>query len=113
MFFNICNTTRQTIAKHDTCHMTYYSVNITIRDFKEAIHRNVDKDPYTPSGTIPGMPHVNPYVPHVKIQVTRTTYPVLVTNLTLHGIGGFPQGKSGTFQHLRPRTITYNMAHAV
>ena len=40
--------------------MSYYSVNITIRGFKEATHRKVDMCwdtvPYTPNGTIPGMP---------------------------------------------------------
>ena len=113
MCFDNCNTTRQTVVKHDTGHMTYYSVNIAIRGFKEAIHRNVDKDPYTPSGTIPGMPHVTSNLPHAKVQMTRASYPVPVTNPTLHGIGGFPQEKSGTFQQLRTRTTTYIMVHTV
>ena len=40
--------------------MSYYSVNIVIRGFKEAIHQNVDifwdKVPCSSNGTIPGMP---------------------------------------------------------
>ena len=42
MCFDICNTTRQIVVKYDTCHMSYYSVNIMIGGFKEAIHQNVD-----------------------------------------------------------------------
>ena len=77
--------------KHDTFHMSYYFVNIAIRGFKETIHQNVDifwdKVPCSSNGTIPGMPHVNPYVLRVKFQTTRGTYPALVTNPTLHGVG--------------------------
>ena len=42
MYFDICNTTQQTVVKYHTFHMCYYSVNITIRGSKEAIHQNVD-----------------------------------------------------------------------
>ena len=103
MFFKICNTTWQTVEKHDTGHMTYYSVNIAIRGFKEAIHRNVDKDPYTPSGTIPGMPisilmysMLNSRQPGAHIQPWSLTQPYMAW--------GSPQEKSKTFQQLRPWT---------
>ena len=81
--------------------MSYYFVSITIRGFKEAIHQNVDifwdKVLCSSNGTIPGMPHVNPYVLRVEFQATRGTYPALVTNPTLHGMGGFLKKSLGLF----------------
>ena len=60
MISDIYNITRHTVVKYDTCHTSYYPVNITMRGFKEATHRKVDmcRDmaPYTPNGTTPDMP---------------------------------------------------------
>ena len=98
--------------------MSYYFVSITIRWFKEAIHQNVDifwdKVACSSNGTIPGMPHVNPYVLRVKIQATRAIYPAPVTNPTLHGVKGGLLKKSpepsSSYGH---GSNTYNMVHTV
>ena len=42
--------------------------------------------------------HCKPYTPRVKFRTAKGTYPALVTNPTLYGMGGFSQEKSRTFQ---------------